>query len=261
MELKMYQVDAFTTNLFKGNPAAVIPLNSWLPDELMQDIALENNLSETAFFCPSNGDFHIRWFTPVREVNLCGHATLATAHVLFNHLNYNMNQIVFHSKSGQLTVTKDSSGQIVLDLPACDLHEVEITEELNSLLGKRPEKCLIGKDDMMFVFPDEKDVIDFDPKHSHLNEINTRGIIITAPSLKYDFISRFFAPSVGINEDPVTGSAHTLLIPYWSNRLKRNELHSYQASKRGGELFCHNKGERILIGGKATTYLTGEITV
>jgi PhzF family phenazine biosynthesis protein len=260
MELSVYHVDAFTEELFKGNPAAVVPLEGWLPDEKMQAIAFENNLSETAFFTPYQGFFYIRWFTPLKEVNLCGHATLASAHILFNHLDFPVNTITFHSKSGPLNVTRENE-KIILDFPACTIHKIEINDELKTVFGTEPVACYVGREDLMFVFENEKTIIELKPNFNRISEINARGIIITSPSLKYDFISRFFAPTVGVNEDPVTGSAHTMLVPYWSNRLKRTNLHSRQVSHRGGDLYCSLNGDRVFIGGKAITYLTGRITI
>jgi PhzF family phenazine biosynthesis protein len=260
MKFKIYQIDAFAENIFQGNPAAVVPLESWLPEKLMQQIAFENNLSETAFFVPEKEGFHIRWFTPVAEVNLCGHATLATAHVIFNHLNYPGNEILFHSRSGILKTTKENN-LIVLDFPASPATHVEIPEEVAKAFHIQPVDCFKGRDDFMLVFENEEQVKQLKPDFQKLVLAKTRGVICTSTSAKYDFVSRFFAPAVGVNEDPVTGSAHTMLIPYWSEKLGRKELIAKQISARGGILHCKNLGERVAIGGKAVTFLIGEIVI
>lgn len=260
MKLTIFQVDAFAENTFSGNPAAVIPLENWLPDETMQNIAMENSISETAFFIPDEKDFHLRWFTPVNEVNLCGHATLATSHVLFNHLDYYKPEISFQSKSGLLSVTKEDD-LIVLDFPASEIISTEMKEYAGKIFGILPQKCFRGKEDLMFVFHSEEEIKYLRPDIQMMKTMETRGIIVTAPSKKYDFVSRFFAPAQGIDEDPVTGSAHTMLIPYWSDIIGKKELIAKQVSKRGGILYCHYLGERVLIGGKAVTYLTGEINI
>ena len=256
----LHHVDAFTDEIFTGDPAAIIPLEKWLPDQLMQNIAMENNLSETAFFIPGNDGFYIRWFTPVSEVNLCGHATLASAHVIFNHTGYNRDQIILNSRSGILKVRKE--GQfIILDFPASDLEEKSIPSNIDQALGIRPEKCIRGREDMMFIFDNAEAIKSLSPDLRILRTLNARGIIVTAPSDEYDFVSRFFAPVEGIDEDPVTGSAHTMLIPYWSEQLQKKELIAKQISARGGVLRCTNKGARVEIGGKAVTYMVGEIYI
>jgi PhzF family phenazine biosynthesis protein len=256
----LFQIDAFADEIFSGNPAAVIPLKKWLSDQLMQNIAMENNLSETAFYIPGNDDFHIRWFTPVSEVNLCGHAILASAHVIFNHTGYKKDQIIFDSRSGILKVRKE--GQfIILDFPASDIEEISIPASIEKALGIRPKKCIKGREDLMFVFGNTEEIKSLSPDLRILKTLNTRGIIVTAPSAEYDFVSRFFAPVEGIDEDPVTGSAPTILIPYWSERLQKRELTAKQISARGGLLRCTNKGTRVEIGGKAVTYMVGEINI
>lgn len=256
----IYQVDAFTDKIFAGNPAAVIPLEKWLPDQLMQNISMENNLSETAFFIPENDGFNIRWFTPASEVNLCGHATLASAHVIFNHTGYNRDQIIFNSRSGILKVRKE--GQfIILDFPASDLEEISLPLSIEQALGIKPKKCIKGREDLMFVFDSAEEIKNLTPDLKILTTLDARGIIVTAPSDEYDFVSRFFAPVEGIDEDPVTGSAHTMLIPYWSERIQKKELTAKQISARGGILKCTNKGARVEIGGKAVTYMVGEIYI
>jgi PhzF family phenazine biosynthesis protein len=260
MKLKIYQIDAFADHVFEGNPAAVIPLENWLPDAVMQLIALENNLSETAFFAPVENGFNIRWFTPAAEVDLCGHATLATAHVLFNHLNYTENEIRFDSRSGILKVKKEQD-LIILNFPASKLTEIEIPENLRNAFNHKPVKSLKGRDDIMLIFENEEQITQLKPDFQQILESKTRGIIVTAKSENYDFVSRFFAPAVGVNEDPVTGSAHTMLIPYWSKELGKNELTAKQVSARGGIVHCKDCGDRVEIGGKAVTFLVGEINI
>jgi len=258
--LKIFQVDAFAEQVFTGNPAAVIPLKNWLPNETMQKIAMENNLSETAFFVASENGFHIRWFTPLAEVDLCGHATLATAHVLFHHSNYSENEIMFDSRSGILKVKKEQD-LIVLNFPASPLTETEIPNNLAKAFNFKPIKCIKGKDDYMLIFENEIQIAKLKPDFQQLIQAETRGVIVTSKSEKYDFVSRFFGPAVGVNEDPVTGSAHTILIPYWAEQLGKIELTAKQVSARGGILYCKNLGERVEIGGLALTYMVGEIIV
>lgn len=260
MKLTLYQIDAFAEKVFEGNPAVVIPLKNWLNDEVMQKIALENNLSETAFFIPVKAGFHIRWFTPLAEVDLCGHATLASAHVLFNHLNNTEKEISFQSRSGILKVKKEGD-LIILDFPASKISEFEVPENLKSAFNIQPKKCVKGRDDLMLIFDREEDILNLKPDFQKIIQSKTRGIIVTSKSEKYDFVSRFFAPAVGVNEDPVTGSAHTILIPFWSKELGKNEMIAKQVSSRGGVLYCKNSGERVEIGGKAVTYLIGEINL
>ena len=260
MKLKIYQIDAFAEKVFEGNPAAVVPLEDWLPDEIMQKIALENNLSETAFFVPVENVFHIRWFTPIDEVNLCGHATLASAHVLFHHLNYTEKEIRFDSRSGILKVKKEQD-LIVLDFPASKLTEIEIPENLKNAFNYQPVRSLKGRDDIMLIFENEEQITQLKPDVQQILASKTRGVVVTSKSEKYDFVSRFFAPAVGVNEDPVTGSAHTMLIPYWSGVLGKTELMAKQVSARGGALHCKNLGKRVEIGGQTVTFLIGEITI
>ena len=260
MKLTIYQIDAFAEKIFEGNPAAVVPLENWLADKVMQQIAMENNLSETAFFVPDGNGFHIRWVTPLAEVNLCGHATLATAHVLFNHMNYDENEIRFQSRSGILKVKKEND-LIVLNFPVSPLTETEISENLSKAFNFNPVKCFKGRDDYMLIFENEEQVAQLKTDFQQLIKAKTRGVICTSKSETYDFVSRFFAPAIGVNEDPVTGSAHTMLIPYWSGVLGKNELTAKQVSARGGILHCKNLGQRVEIGGKAVTFLSGEIMV
>jgi PhzF family phenazine biosynthesis protein len=260
MRLPIYQVDAFTENLFGGNPAAVVPLTNWLPSGLMQQIASENNLSETAFFIPDGPDFHIRWFTPGTEVALCGHATLATAHVLFQHMQYQQESIHFHSKSGVLRVYQ-SNNKLVLDFPTDAVYEIESDPALSDALGVSPLKSFRGRDDVLLVFKNEEQIHSMQPDFGLLARCEARGVIVSAPGDACDFVSRFFGPRVGINEDPVTGSAHTLLAPYWAKQLGKTELSAIQLSNRRGILHCSLRGDRIHIAGSAVSYLVGEIYI
>jgi PhzF family phenazine biosynthesis protein len=258
MRIPIYQVDAFTKKVFGGNPAAVCPLKSWLPERTLQAIAAENNLSETAFFVRTNGTFEIRWFTPLVEIDLCGHATLASAHVIFDHLGYDAKEVVFNSrKSGRLRSLKKGN-RLYLDFPAHDAAPAQTPAALVNGLGRKPREVFKGRD-YLAVFDEEADVAGLEPDFAELVKLDAVGIIATAPGATVDFVSRFFAPQVGIPEDPVTGSSHTQLIPFWSRRLKKHKLHALQVSKRGGELFCEHHGERVLIGGRAVTFLTGTI--
>ena len=260
MYLPIYQVDAFTGRLFSGNPAAVILPESALSVEIMQAIAAENNLSETAFVMPEGDHHRIRWFTPAVEVDLCGHATLAAAHVLFSHLGYRAESISFTSPSGMLHVRKQED-LLFLNFPADTLHPVEPAPELIDGLGTRPVKVHKGRDDYLALLESEDKVRSLAPDMSVLEKTPSRGVIITAPGRDVDFVSRFFAPQLGVPEDPVTGSSHTSLIPYWAARLGKQELHALQVSKRGGEIFCKDLGERVEIGGRAVTYLVGKVWV
>jgi PhzF family phenazine biosynthesis protein len=259
-KLRIYQADAFASSLFKGNPAAVVPLQDWLSDQAMQQIALENNLSETAFFIPENESFHIRWFTPKAEVQLCGHATLATAHILFNELGYQGDALDFESKSGMLTVTRVGD-KLQLNFPADFANEVAPVPAFAEAFGTAPLATFKGRTDYMLLFESETVVRTMHPNIQMLLATDARGVIVTAPGEEVDFVSRFFAPAVGVNEDPVTGSAHTTMIPFWAKRLGRTELTARQLSTRGGELWCQLSRERVLIAGKAVTYLRGEIEI
>lgn len=267
MELSLYQVDAFADNLFEGNPAAVCPLESWLPDELLQDIARENNLSETAFFVNNgeSGAYRLRWFTPEAEVDLCGHATLASAHVLFEHLGCKEERIVFDSNSGDLMVGREVHNEttwLVMDFPAAEYQKQAPPMELYNAMGIMPVEVYEGKD-YLWVLESEEEVRKVEPDMRKLKDVDTRGVIVTAPGAheEIDFVSRFFAPAVGVDEDPVTGSTHTLLIPYWSDRLKKGEMLARQVSTRGGTLRCRLMGDtgRVEIAGKAQTFLSGTI--
>ena len=259
MKLSIYQIDAFAEKAFEGNPAAVCPLSEWLSDEMMQSIAKENNLSETAFFVPAEHEFHIRWFTPVAEVNLCGHATLASAYVIFTFLGFEENTIHFESKSGFLKVEKNN-GLLVMDFPSQPPIPCQTPDEIVQAFKNTPVECL-KSEDYIVVFDNEDEVASAQPDFDALSKLDLRGVAITAKSNKYDFVARFFAPKYGINEDPVTGSAYTQLIPYWSNTIGINKLHAKQVSSRGGEVFCELVGNRVSIAGKAVTYLAGEIEI
>lgn len=259
MELSIYQIDAFAKKTFQGNPAAICPLDAWLPDEVLLSIAEENNLSETAYFIKTKIGYHIRWFTPTTEVDLCGHATLAAAFVIFNELGYKENSISFESKSGILKVGKDND-LLIMDFPSQPPTTCELPTEIQQAFDVMPTECL-KSEDYILVFNNENEVLNAAPKLEQLKNIDRRGVIITAPSENYDFVSRFFAPKYGIDEDPVTGSAHDQLVPYWANRLNQTKLHANQVSKRGGELICELMGDRVTIAGHATKYLQGSIEI
>ncbi|WP_341227490.1 PhzF family phenazine biosynthesis protein [uncultured Arcticibacterium sp.] len=260
MTLDIYQVDAFTSNLFGGNPAAIIPLEFWLSDDIMQQIAQENNLSETAYFVKEGEYFHIRWFTPAVEVALCGHATLATAHVIYEHLGFQEDQIKFMSKSGELIVKK-KHGFLEMNFPSTPVIDSDIPQVFLEGFNIKPSETLKAGEDFFLVFDSEEEIKDLDPNFAVLKKIKSRGIICTAKGTKADFVSRFFAPAAGIDEDPVTGSAHTSLIPFWAKKLNKNSLYAEQISKRKGELHCQLLDDRVLIAGKAVSYLQGKIKI
>jgi PhzF family phenazine biosynthesis protein len=260
MELRMYQVDAFADRLFGGNPAAVCPLDAWLPDELMQQIAAENNLAETAFYVRRGDLFDLRWFTPAVEVDLCGHATLASAYVVFTSQRFEGDTISFSSKSGILKVRRDGD-LLELDFPVDRLEPVSVPQLLIDALGREPIESYKGKTDYLLVFGAEEQVAGLAPDFCDLAMVPARGIIVTAPGREVDFVSRFFAPQVGVQEDPVTGSAHTTLTPYWAARLGRTELSAMQLSKRRGRLRCRLEGDRVRIAGRAVPYLVGTLSV
>jgi PhzF family phenazine biosynthesis protein len=284
MEIEIYQVDAFCKELFSGNPAAVCPLISWPSDALMQQIAAENNLSETAFYAPEaahpeEGYYHIRWFTPTVEVDLCGHATLATAHIIYNHKGFAGDTVRFSSRSGELMVKK-AGNLLTLDFPVDTLTPIPVTDDMSRWFSKRPEEAYKGKTDYMVVFAQEADIVNLQPDLAVIEKLTeARGVIATAPGGSatkaaaatkgyakedpntdtVDFVSRFFGPQSGVPEDPVTGSAHTTLTPYWSKRLGRKDLTAQQLSARKGYLQCHDAGDRIAISGLAKTYLIGRL--
>lgn len=262
MNLQIYQVDAFTKTSFGGNPAAVCPLTEWLADDLMLKIAAENNLSETAFFVKKDDVHEIRWFTPTIEVNLCGHATLASAFVIFNCLGDTANVINLHShRSGNLSVEKQGD-RLILDFPRYGVNEIEIDAQLVEAVGKCPLQTWETQGNMvLMLFETEDDIKNIAPDMVALSKIPFDEVIITARGTSADFVSRMFAPRIGIPEDPVTGAIHCSLIPFWAEKLGKTELFARQISARGGELFCELKGERVKIGGNAVLYLKGEIYV
>lgn len=259
MKIPIYQIDAFTDERFRGNPAAVCLLEGWLPDKTLQNIAAENNLAETAFVVDKNNNFELRWFTPAVEVDLCGHATLATAYAFKEHLDYKGDEIRFKTKSGILTVLYggDMMSMIFPRRPAAPYSG---QGELAAALRADPSEVLKSRD-IMAVFDNEEAVRSLEPDFEKIGKLDCLGVIATAPGKSADFVSRFFAPQAGINEDPVTGSAHTTLIPYWSERLRKKQLAALQISRRGGKLFCEDMGDKVKISGKAVTYLTGTIVV
>jgi predicted PhzF superfamily epimerase YddE/YHI9 len=259
MELPIYQVDAFSRALFSGNPAAICPLEEWLSDDQMQAIARENNLAETAFFVRRPGGFELRWFTPGCEVDLCGHATLASAHVLFSELNEPGETLRFQTKSGELVVERRGA-LLAMDFPARPPQKVEPDPHLLQALGGNPVEVLAARDYLVrYRTPDE--VRALAPDMEGLKKIDRFAVIVTAQGTDCDFVSRFFAPAKGIPEDPVTGSAHCTLIPYWSGELGKTILHARQVSPRGGELFCKANGERVEIAGHAVLFLRGRIEI
>ncbi|MEM9918638.1 MAG: PhzF family phenazine biosynthesis protein [Bacteroidota bacterium] len=260
MEYSIYQIDAFANHLFGGNPAAVVPLEQWLPDQLMQSIAMENNLAETAFVVPKDFDYHIRWFTPLKEVDLCGHATLAAAHVFFEFLDYKHYEIRFDSRSGGLTVSKQGDWY-TLDFPTDSLEEVSVTDEVKEALCLTPLELYKGRDDYLAIVSSQEAVESAAPNFDLLAQIERRGIIVSAAGKDCDFVSRAFYPRFGINEDPVTGSAHTTLTPYWAKRLGKLELTAKQLSSRGGFLKCRQLGGRTEISGQAVTYMKGKFKI
>ena len=257
MELTLYQIDAFTDQVFKGNPAAVCPLDSWLTDTDLQAIAEENNLSETAFYVPVEGGFHLRWFTPKAEVDLCGHATLATAFVIFNFSDYADDTVKFETRSGELMVSKNNE-LLVMDFPSQPGKPCATPPLLVEGLGKTPIEVL-SSEDYMAVLENEDDVAALKPNFNTLSKLDLRGVMVTAKGRDVDFVSRFFAPRYGINEDPVTGSAHCALTPYWADRLNKTKLSAKQVSKRSGYIGCELKGNRVFLSGKAVKYLEGKI--
>ncbi|MEY5069696.1 MAG: hypothetical protein RLZ47_1558 [Bacteroidota bacterium] len=261
MNLPIYQVDAFTNQLFGGNPAAVCPLKEWLPAATMLQIAKENNLAETAFFISKGDDYELRWFTPEIEIDLCGHATLATAHVIFTQLGVQGETIYFHTlQAGTLSVSRQGD-LYTLDFPSRVPETASLPEGLTAALGGPMPKQVLKSRDFFLVYENEAEIVSLNPDFSELNKIDAIGFIVTAPGTNSDFVSRFFAPKVGINEDPVTGSAHCNLIPFWAHQLGKNQLHAFQLSERRGELWCELKGDRVLMSGNAVTYLKGEIFI
>lgn len=262
MYLPIFQIDVFTSRLFKGNPAAVVLLPHWINDAVLQAIAAENNLAETAFIVPANDNFEIRWFTPLAEVALCGHATLASAYVIFNELDFRTHKVQFQTRfSGSLWVTKNDA-LYELNLPLDEPAELEHWSDKHwQAMGKKPDAVYKGKSDYLFIYQTPQDIEQLSPDFKALKTLDARGVIVTAPGNNTDFVSRFFAPQIGIDEDPVTGSAHTTLLPYWSKRLGKTNVTAAQLSERGGLLFCELKNQRAYISGEACLYLRGEISV
>jgi PhzF family phenazine biosynthesis protein len=259
MRIPIFQIDAFTNTLFKGNPAAVCPLESWLEDKKLQAIAAENNLSETAFLLPGNDHYELRWFTPTLEVDLCGHATLASAYVIFQFVNPTLEYARFQTKSGLLTVERQGD-LLTMEFPSRPGKACLVPEDLIQGLGVRPKEVLLSRD-YLAIYESDEMVESLKPDMNRLLALECLGVIATAPGKDSDFVSRFFAPKAGIPEDPVTGSAHCTLIPYWAHKLGKNRLHALQLSERGGELFCEDLGKKVKIGGRAVTYLEGFINI
>jgi PhzF family phenazine biosynthesis protein len=263
MKLTLYHIDAFTDKLFSGNPAAVVPLTDWIDEGLMQKLAFENNLSETAFICATNkeeSDFEIRWFTPQIEINLCGHATLASAYVVFNYLNFDKPEIKFNSQSGILKVTKEHR-LLKMNFPSWQPEEFNNPPvHLKDALGGVDIKGIYKNRDLLVQLADEDAVQNCVPDFLLIRNSGYK-IIITAPGKSVDFVSRFFAPTAGIDEDPVTGSAHSQLIPFWSNKLNKTIMTALQLSKRGGTIFCEQKGDRVIMAGNCVFYMKGEFEI
>jgi PhzF family phenazine biosynthesis protein len=255
--IRIYQVDAFSSQVFSGNPAAVCPLEEWLPDDRMQAIAGENNLSETAFFVREGEGYKLRWFTPAVEIDLCGHATLASAFIILTDLTPSASSVRFETKSGALVVNREGD-LYSLDFPSRPPSECAVHSQLVEALGGSPEIVLAARD-YLAVYATEDEVRKLEPNMHLLAQIDKFAVIVTAPGKDVDFVSRFFAPAKGVPEDPVTGSAHCTLIPYWSKRLGKKKLHAYQASRRGGELWCEDRGDRVTMSGKAARFLEGTI--
>ncbi len=262
MRTRIFQVDAFTTQLFAGNPAAIMPLEEFLPDATLQAIAAENNLAETAFLVPQNGDYRLRWFTPATEVPLCGHATLASAAVVMERLEPTRTQVVFHSASGPLPVRKNGAGY-VMDFPARPADPIPVPSALAKALGVTPAEVLTNDFNYMAVYPKDLIVRGLAPDMAAVARLEKPGVIVTAESddKAYDFISRYFAPAKGIPEDPVTGSAHCVLAPYWAKRLGKTELTAFQASPRGGKVICRIVNDRVELEGACVFYLEGEVEI
>jgi PhzF family phenazine biosynthesis protein len=260
MRLPYFQVDAFTSRVFGGNPAGVCLLDAWLPESTLKAIAAENNLSETAFVVGRDGKYDLRWFTPTVEVDLCGHATLATAFVVFTELGFNGARISFQTRIGELGATRDDD-RIVLDFPAWPAQRcAEVPALLAEALGWLPRELYKNRD-FLAVFSSEEEILSLRPDPGLLTRLDCLGVICTAPGTDSDFVSRFFAPGAGIVEDPVTGSAHSTLIPYWSARLGKPQLFARQLSQRGGELFCVDRGDRVGIGGRAALYSRAQLEI
>lgn len=259
MKISLYQVNAFTGSLFKGNPAAVCPLREWLDDGLLQNVAAENNLPATAFFVPEKAGYRIRWFTPAAELDLCGHGTLAAAFIVFRYFDPSARRIDFQSRSGLLTVGREEE-MVVLDLPARPPVPCAAPERLAEALGREPVETLCA-DDYIAVLASEEEVAELSPSIPLLGTLDRRAVVVTARGESADFVSRCFAPRLGVDEDQVTGSAHCELVPYWSEALEKNTFRARQLSARGGELFCEARGGRVLIAGRAVLYWEGTASI
>ena len=255
--MKQYIVDAFTDTVFHGNQAAVCVLDEWLPDKTMMDIAAENNFSETAFSVKAGEGYDLRWFTPGDEINLCGHATLAAAYVLFNYYEKDTDRIMFHTLSGDLITERHGDG-IKMDFPVYSLNKVPVTEEMASAMGAAPKEAYLDRD-LLLVYEDEDIIRKMKPDIDKVKQLDGLGVGVTAPGKDYDCVSRFFVPELSIPEDPVTGSVHCMITPYWTERLGKSSLNAFQASKRGGELICELKGDRVIISGKAVLFAVSEL--
>ena len=259
MKLDIYQVDAFAEKVFEGNPAAVCPLEEWLSDDILQQIAEENNLSETAFFAPENKGFKLRWFTPVAEVDLCGHATLAAAYVLYEHLGYSGPEISFRTRSGNLVVKKAAKG-LRMDFPASMPEVIQSPNNLVAGLGREPKEVLAAFD-YIAVLESEEEIASLRPDFSRWLDLDLRGVVVTAPGIDVDFVSRCFFPKLRVNEDPVTGSAHCELAPYWGERMGLKNLKARQLSKRTGLVECGLVEDRVILSGNAVSYMQGQIII
>jgi PhzF family phenazine biosynthesis protein len=260
MTRPIYQIDAFTLDPFSGNPAAVCPLDAWLDDASMQNIAAENNLAETAFIVARDDGYNLRWFTPTVEVDLCGHATLAAGYVVLNHLQPELNSVSFETISGELIVTRDGE-RLSMDFPARPPTPISVSEALSDALGQAPSEVHLSRD-ILAVYDNEASVRSLSPDQTKLLALEEGfGVIVTAKGDTVDFVSRFFVPKGGIAEDPVTGSAHCTLVPFWAKRLGRSELVAHQVSPRGGELHCELRGDRVIMSGQCVLFLTGSIHI
>jgi len=259
MKIRMFQVDAFTSRLFGGNPAAVCPLPSWPDDATLQAIAAENNLAETAFFVGEGGRYDLRWFTPAVEVDLCGHATLASAFVIFRHLDPSLSAVSFQSKGGELRVSREGDW-LTMDFPSRPPTRMEANDTLVRALGRAPAEVWASRD-CLAVYGSEEEVLALQPRMDAVASLDFFGVIVTAPGRASDFVSRFFAPRQGVPEDPVTGSAHCTLVPYWAKRLGKTELHALQVSARRGEISCALRGDRVALRGRAVQFLEGTIQI
>ncbi len=259
MDIKYYHIDAFTDRVFAGNPAGVCFLDTWVDDPILQSIAAQNNLPETAFLVHAGDHYELRWFTPRVEVDLCGHATLASAFAIFEYVDHEASHVDFQTKSGRLSVRRQGK-HLMMDFPSLPPQPCHAPENINEILGIPPEEILMSRD-LLVVYEEEEQIRRLKPDMAGVAALDHFAVIVTAPGENCDFVSRFFAPGAGIPEDPVTGSSHCTLIPYWSDRLGKKELHALQLSERGGELFCEDRDERVSIGGRAVTYMSGTIRI